>query len=692
MEATFVRIKDNLSARLPSIPGWTVPVALLAILLAAFAPFITRLGFYQDDWHHVYFAHSLGLPSLETMFLYDGRPFAAYLYQALFTILGFKPLHWQISTLFIRFLTVLFTWLYLKEIWPQHRRVVTWVVVLFAVYPLFKVQPLSVAYSVHWTGFLLFSVSIWAMVRSVRRPRYAWAYLLLGLLSASLELAFIEYFAGLELVRPFILWGLFSDQKATRSRLRQVMLYWLPYLLLLVAFFIYRVYLIPSPEPGFERNQPTVLFDLLRTPLPTSLLLVQTILQDSLYILVTIWGNIFTPDLFQITRPINLLILGFTVLCSIGLYVYLRRLETDTEADPSPRWARHALLLGLVLVILGPIPAWITGQSVSQDNPLWSGRLGMASMVGASLVVVALLEMLVHQKRLRTVVFVLLIGFAVAWHLYNTDGYRLSWIKQTRFFHELAWRAPFITPQTTLLSDEEIFSYMGEYPTSFALGTLYPRDDQSLYLNYWFYSILRRFFEDIDALRSGMDFEYAINFGRYQGNSLNSLVLFYQPEQNQCLWVLKPEDESLRSLPLVLRETAAISNLDRIEPQPAAEDDFPVEIFGPEPAAYWCTYYQQAELAAQQGHWEAVTAAWEDAGAAGFRPQNGVEILPFLRGYAFTGNWSEARALTIQANRLTRGMKHTLCPMWEEFSALPDFPADQQAGYLELRDRLGCDE
>ena len=101
------------------------------------------------------------------MFLYDGRPLAAYLYMAGFKILGFQPLHWQISTLLIRFLTVLFAWLLFRAVWPTYQRSAAWAALLFAVYPLFKVQALSVAYTVHWTGYLLYLISLWAMVQSL---------------------------------------------------------------------------------------------------------------------------------------------------------------------------------------------------------------------------------------------------------------------------------------------------------------------------------------------------------------------------------------------------------------------------------------------------------------------------------------------------------------------------------------------
>lgn len=39
---------------------WSVPLALLAVSLLSYAPLITRLGFYWDDWPAVWYFHNLG--------------------------------------------------------------------------------------------------------------------------------------------------------------------------------------------------------------------------------------------------------------------------------------------------------------------------------------------------------------------------------------------------------------------------------------------------------------------------------------------------------------------------------------------------------------------------------------------------------------------------------------------------------
>ena len=681
----------NLSRLLPaSFSRKTVPLALAGVLVVSFGLLVKDLGFYQDDWHHLYYGHSLGIPRMWDMFLFDARPMAAFIYMAGFKILGFQSLHWQISTLTIRFLTVLFAWLVFGAIWPAHQRQAAWAAILFAVYPLFKLQALSVAYTVHWTGYLLFMVSLWAMVQSVRVPRWFWPYLILSLLTGVLHLAFIEYYSGAELVRPLVLWLLLEgEQLSLGKRLRKTLLLWLPYLLLLIAFYIYRLYLLPKPSPDYQRYPPTLLFDLFSKPLTAVLTLLQAALQDGMYMLVTYWSNVFTPTLFNFAQPANVKIILICLLAGLLLYFYLRRLKVADAGGTA--WPRAALLIGLALTLFGTLPAWITGQSVSQDNPLWSGRLGLASMVGASLFFVALLELLIKDNRSRLVVFTLLVAFSMSWHLVKSNEYRWAWAKQSRFYHQLYWRAPYILPNTTVLADEEILPYMGEYPTAYALSTLYPKYDQKIDVPYWFYDALRRISDKAEDLATGFPITYDIGFGRFNGDSRNSLVINYLPEEKRCLWVIRPEDADIRILPDITRQMAPASNLSRIQPAAPQPHTLFTEIFG-EPQIDWCYYFEKADLARQFQDWDKVVALWRDAQQDGFSPQNGVEYIPFIEGFANTGDWQQAQKLTLQANRITEAMNKILCPTWERLAASTAPTPERDQALLEVEDKLGCGE
>jgi len=660
----------------------TVPLALFAICVVAFGLLVPWLGFYLDDWHHIYFGYTRGLPGLWQLFLYDSRPFAAYFYYLGFNLLGFHPLPWQFLALILRCLTVIITWFYLRDIWPDHLREVTWAAVLFAVYPLFKQQALSVAYSLHWAGFLFYTLSIWAMVKFIRQPARFGPYLLLSLFTSALHLVLLEYFAGIELIRPFILWLLLPENcKDLFARLKKVLKYWWPYLLILLAFVVYRIFFIPRPEAGFERNALILVQDFTQAPLATAIQLLQGALQDTTVILYQTWNQAIDPALFEITQPDNVKVILVILLVGTGLFLYLAHLKLNQREAPDHErnWSRPALLIGLVLTVLGPLPAWLTDQFITTDNPLWSDRYGLAAMLGASLVVVALLEALVTNPKYRLVVLSVLLGLAVGWQVITTNSYRRAWIKQSQFYWQLAWRAPYIQPGTALLSSEEIFPYMTEVSTSFALSSLYPKYGDAIELDYWFFSLSHRFGDKLEELLGGMPLRYQRNFARFNGRSQDSLVIFYEPQQYECLWVLGPGDADIRALPEITRQVTALSDLERIKIDSADARPVPTQIFGSEPGHTWCYYFEKADLARQYQDWPEVIALWDQASQNGFAPGNGVEYLPFIDGFAHTGDWQAAEQMTYTAEGLTRVMAPSLCATWQriERESLPSDGRDQ---------------
>ena len=180
----------------------SAPFALLGAMVLAYGLLIPWLGFYQDDWHHVYYAYARGIDSLWELLSYDGRPFAGWVYVTGFSLLGFKPIAWQISTLILRWLTVSFIWAVFEQLWPDRTRQNFTAALFFAIYPFFLIQPLSVAYAVHWSGYLLYALSMWLMLLAVKYPRRFALFTVLALAAEAIQLFTLEYFAGIELLRP----------------------------------------------------------------------------------------------------------------------------------------------------------------------------------------------------------------------------------------------------------------------------------------------------------------------------------------------------------------------------------------------------------------------------------------------------------------------------------------------------------
>jgi len=687
--------KPNFRQRLSTIRfgSKTIPVALIAVCVLAFGLLIPFLGLYMDDWHHVYFGFNRGLQGLQDLFLFDSRPYAYYFYSLGFRLLGYSALYWQITALSLRTLTVVLVWLCFREIWPEHEREVTWVAILFAVYPLFDQQQLSIAYSLHWFGYSLYAVSIWAMVLSIKRPARYWIYTALSLAACFLHLFLLEYFVGLELIRPVIIWLLFSrEELSLPARLRKTFLRWLPYLLLLLAYVFFRLYLLPKPKPGYERNKLVILYDLLKTPLVTSFLFIQHVLQDTFAMLISSWNNAINTGLFAITQPANLRILVIVILTAAGLFFYLSRLRLKGRegSKATNEWYKPALILGILLTLLGILPIWLTDQFITTDNPLFSNRYSLAALIGASLVIVAILESLIASQRLRTIIFCALVGASLGWQLSTANDYRLSWNKQSEFYNQLYWRAPYIEPGTTILSDGEIFSKMTEIETSFAISTLYPKNNNAFALDYWFFSLSRRFSDNMTDLVNGIPVWYNKFYTVFSGYSKDSLVIYFAPINNQCLWVLGPGDEENPLIPDITRQALPVSDLARIKVDSPLSRPIPRQIFGRDPGRPWCYYYEKADLARQYKDWDTTVALWKEATGKGLTPGNGIEYLPFIEGFANTGDWKTAEELTFQSEKSTHKLSNRLCVTWNSIASGTPPSQERDNALKQIRGKLAC--
>jgi hypothetical protein len=669
------------------------PFVIAGICLLAFGLLIPFLGFYQDDWHPVYYGYSRGLDSLWELFLYDNRPFAAVIYIFGFKILGYKPIAWQVLALTLRILTVLAIWMVFVELWPENKRQASWGALLFGVYPFFDLQPLALIYTIQWIGFLLFSISIWAMLRSIQKPQHYRFYTILSLVTSALQLLIIEYYIGLELIRPLLIWMSIRDREISRKEtFNQVVKLWVPYLGILVLYIIFRLFFIPRPPSGFERNAPWLLYNFVDNPFNTITHFVESASKDIVIILGAPWNNLFSPDIIGVTTPSNLFAITLAIMVAGGLYFFFRKYQTDVRQTTasSIKWTKSALILGLVFVLLGPIPGWLTNQFISTKNPLWSSRFGLASMIGASILIVALLELLISNQKYRTVIYCCLIGLSVSWHFLNANDFRWAWQTQTNFYNQLKLRAPYIKPNTAIFSDSELFPRMGEYPTTFALNSLYSRQDDSRDLDYWFFGLYRGFNEERQDLVEGIELTDAQFSSKFSSNSLDSLVLYYEPELNQCLWVVSPEYGHVYELPEISREVSGISNLDRIVDDPPESLNRSEELFGKLEADNWCYYFQKADLGKQNKDWADVVNQWNEAAKNEYKPGNGVEYLPFIEGFAMTGDWDKAELLTRRANRVTLKMKPILCTIWNRIDeeAKPSIEKDESV--RQVFNKLNC--
>jgi hypothetical protein len=640
-------------------------LTIVVIALLAFGLQILWLGFFQDDWNFVFYSSRLGSQGLLEFLLKDGRPGAAWVYDLGFALLGYKPAYWQAFTLLLRLLTTIVFWLILNKLWPERRYGNLVASIFFLAYPFFTLQPLSVAYAPHFMAYLLYALSIYFMIQAMLNPNRYLLYTVPAVVLAFLQLFTVEYFIGLELLRPVILWFLISRKASQpwQKTLKQVFIAWLPYLLIFVFFVAWRSFFLPRLG---ARNDPLALFSDFRGLV---LSVAQNALADLVLVFVTSWFNIIDPKFFVVGPVRNFYYVAIVLIGAISFYLLAKSASREAGAEGE---RKQVLLGGALIFVAGMLSAYSVGYIISVKLAPWNSRFVLPAMLGLSLLVAAVVETLISSPRTRHIFFAVLVGFVIGWHNYNTLEFKSAWEKQSRLYEQLAWRAPSIKPGTAIVSSEEILGYMGDYPTSYGINTIY-KSDGSRSVPYWFFALSENFHTTSNTDTGQTEIEAQRGTVTFRGRPEDAIYIIYEPEDKQCLWVLRPQDAEYKYLPDSLKKGAVHSNYQNIQPGEGTSDLYQTIVS--ENRDTWCYYYQKADLARQLQDPEQVVSLWQQAQKKDLRPETGFEYIPFIEAHARLGKWDQAYQLTRTANRMTQAMYFILCPTWKELAQeTPDSP------------------
>jgi len=275
IKETFYNFMVNLDRK-----GFLFPIALLLICVAAYGVLATKLGYFFDDWPVILMIKS----RLDFWKFYKfDRPFSAWTYVVTAPLLGIKPLNWHLFTLLLRWLTGLGAYWILIQLWPRKKREIVLMTCLFVVYPAFWQQSIAVAYSQHFMTYLLYFISIGSMLAATGK-KYQVLFWSISLFTTGMHLLTMEYFWGLELLRPIFLWIVLAQNEVdVKKRFNKTILTWLPFLIIFVAVIIWRYMIIKFPE---DPNS-LILFKLLAAnPVSTLLGLTQKMIKDVSYLII----------------------------------------------------------------------------------------------------------------------------------------------------------------------------------------------------------------------------------------------------------------------------------------------------------------------------------------------------------------------------------------------------------------------
>jgi hypothetical protein len=632
----------------------------LFVCVLAFGVFIPFLGFFWDDWPTIFYTHSGRIAQLITHFSYD-RPFSVWGYW-LIGRLGTSPITWQVAGLLIRWgIIVSFAWA-LKPLWPQHTKKIIAIALLFAIYPGYYLQPSSVIFSSHLLAYLFFLISLGAMGRAFTEPKNARVYSLIAIGSTIVHMFTLEYFVGLELTRPIYLWFLLGNTKqAYRQRIKKVFNRWLPYLGVAVAWLLWRLFLLKLPIEPY----PLVIAQAIKSdPINGLAQFLTMAVQDTVYVLGSTWSQIIDPRLFRLEQVIDVFAWGVAAITFAVIYFALNLLDKEPKKPSSlssneAAFARQAFLLGSVALVGGLAPVWMIGERIAQGD--YNLRYILVGMFGAALIVGGLIYGLIREERQRIVIVSLLVALTIGMHARAANDYRLDWEAQRAFYWQLYWRAPDIEPYTALISFDRVSTYLGDPMTGNALNVLYPLSSQPPHVEIWNFELNRtetvRLIEGEELLQED-----------YRGLTFNTkspddLVFYFLPEDG-CLWTLNSGDVNNEYLPFENRELVSKSNLANILAAPENNSYPDPVVFGNEPEHDWCFYFEKADLARQQGDWEAVISLMDEANNRGLAPNIGVEWLPLVEAYSQTGDWRSALTLSEEIHAMHSRNDSMLCSTW----------------------------
>jgi hypothetical protein len=646
------------------LPTWTIPISLLLVCIVSFGSLASKLGFYWDDWTIAYYIHFLGPSSFREAFAVD-RPLLSWVYMMTTSLLGISPTNWQVLAIVARWLTCVALWWTLKGLWPNKTFQITAITLLFAIYPGFQQQYIAITYGNGFIVYAIFLVSLGAMVWAFRRSlqdvdsRWFWPLYLTSIALTGYSLFTVEYFVGLELLRPAILWIILRKTIAKNGkRLQSVVLYWMPYIVLGVFFLSWR---ISNETP---RARITILERMSVNPGASLLDLGRTILQDLIEATALAWKQTLDITGILTYEPITILkyvliVVGTAIF--VALFLHFLRPEPQVEKRS---WAIQAILLGLFALIIAGIPMWVTDLKIALFFP-WD-RFTTPMMIGASLLLAGLIEMLTWNRLQSAILVGIAVGVAAGMHFQTALAFRKDWLAQRDFFWQLTWRAPGIQPGTVILTSEMPFPYDWDNSLTAPLNWTYAPENSSRELPYLIYNVESRLSSGIPELQEDSPIKEIHRITPFNGSTSQTVLVFYRPP-GSCVKVIHPiADLHLPDKPRFFRDALSFSRpeLILIDANPPALP--PVPLFNPEPEHDWCYYFEKAELARQQGNWKEVARLGDQAlaGDKGFFRKNAAELMPFIEGYAHTGQWEKAVKFSLLAYQSWANMRNMLCDTW----------------------------
>jgi hypothetical protein len=111
-----------------------------------------------------------------------------------------------------------------------------------------------------------------------------------------------------------------------------------------------------------------------------------------------------------------------------------------------------------------------------------------------------------------------------------------------------------------------------------------------------------------------------------------------------------------------------------------------------EPKHAWCYYYTKAELARQKKDWQEVIRLMDKAKAAGYRPTDPLEWLPYIEAQAVTGDLDAAKKMSVKLLADEKRINQGLCQVWKRVQAQVPAGSDIESHVHQILFQFACEQ
>jgi len=669
------------------------PSFLLFLIIISFGLQSFQQGFYLDDWYIILFKEKFGSSGFMLYFSQD-RPLESYPYIFIMSLMNDSPVLWAMFALFMRWILVLTFWKTVNRLFPKLEKLWLWATVLFAVYPGFKFHWFSIMFSIFYGFFVFVLLSYLFMSHAIEnrnKPQSYASWTLLGVLFLALGIFPQEYFFGLEIIRPIVLWAIHARNhpKKWKQVHKFVLLDWIPYLLVLISFAVYRY----SQRDTFAYKI-GLLDKLTSHPLTT---LKELAFQSVISVyqgLVVAWklayinlSEVFASSSTLADQLTWLLLFGFFFV-SLGLYWFTKR----TKKDNVDRWRVVWLLpVGLLMCFLSLIPFYAGGFNVGTSWP-WN-RFLLAMMPGIVVFLVGLLETLVPWNFIKIIIIAFLCTISMGSHFLVSNEFISYWETQKQLFWQLSWRVPEIKKGTTLVTAGlPIAKYYSGPTLTGAVNLIYGSDNKNEEIDYYVALMDSNQADSMPELGNGEPIIYSLRGLKFLGNS-NEVLAFYMPP-NGCVQILSNGIVPFSALgtenEAIITQLSLSSNLENIILEPPQPVQLPAKYFGIEDTKQWCFFYQKAALALQRQEWQDVIDIYSEAESQQFVPNNLDEYLPKVEAWFMLGDSEKALAMWDGLEKQFSEEIQNSCPYVQKLHGTKNIPLVSRNVLEDISLELKC--